>query len=382
MGSFLGDLASKINGGSTAADGQDTVKLLVNGKSYEGWQSVTVKRSLKAVSGAFDLGVVAESGDDRAPWGIIPGYECKVQIGSDTVITGYVDTVSPKFDSGSRSVGISGRDKTADIVDASAVPPPSSWMNISLFALAKKLAKPFGVAVSVDPSAAKESNRPLLNEVRLHPGESVFEFLERQARFAAVLLTSDGAGGILITKSSYARAATNLVQGENLVSAEAEYDFKGRFGKYVVYGQGLCAEGESVPELDFLLKGVATDPEVKRYRPMVITAEKLADPAAVRKRAEWEAKVRAAKSARVRATVVGWRQGDGTLWRPNLIAVVKSSWLGINLEMLITSVTLTKSNAGTLTDLELERADAYSPDPTVTDKYESMRQLVVQESKR
>jgi prophage tail gpP-like protein len=364
-----------------ASTGQsDDVSLLVGGKLYGGWKEIRMTRSIRCLSGGFELSVSDKWGELKDAWQIVPGNECEVRVGKETLITGYVDRVSPSFSAEGRSISIAGRDKTADLVDSSAVHTPGGWQNISLSRLAAILAKPFGVSVTVDPLAASRANHLSAHPVRITNGESAFELLEKEARTAGVLLMTDGKGGILITMASSERAKTALVQGSNILEASADYDFKDRFSTYLVKSQlTTLTEGDtSVPEPS--AKGSATDPEIKRYRPLLVIAETLATDALCRARAQWEAKSRVGKSVKIQASVATWRQIDGSLWKLNTVVSFESAWLGMKSDFLISGITFTKGSGGTIAHLTLEPRDAYSPDPTL--RRDQLRDLVIQESRR
>lgn len=376
VGTAVGDFASKLLPGGTAPNGTDTLKLLVNGKSFEGWQSIQVKRSIKAISGSFSLAVVDKWAEEKVAWQLSPGDACKVLIGRDTVITGYLDSVGPHFDAVSRGLAVSGRDKAGDLVDCSIDGQPAQWVNLSMLQIAQKLAAPFGIKVRSLTSAGSPGYK-----WTLQPGESVFENMEKASRLCGVLLVNDGLGGIVLTRAGAAHASTELVQGQNLIGGSAEYGMKERHSIVTVKAQSAGLD-EVDPAVDFTPKGTATDAGVTRYRPMVITAEGAATAAICRQRARWEVAVRRAKSSQVRVKVLGWRQSDGRLWTVNELVKVTSPWLGIKVEMMISEVTFSKSDAGTTTELMLEMAQAYTPDPTYLAKKDPWHQLVVQESKR
>lgn len=361
----------------------DNLKLLVNGKSFEGWKGITVKRSIKAIAGSFDISAIDKWADQQQPWLILPGDTCTVAIDKEVIITGYVDDTKPKFSGSSKDFGISGRDKAGDLVDCSIDFSPGTWSKISLLSLCTKVATLFGIGVTLDPTA-KSANFAFTSWV-VNPGESCFETLERAARLRGVLLANDGQGNIVITRAGTSRAATALVQGQNILSAEATYSFKERFSEYKVKAQGAnfgsADPGETA--LWARLFGLAKDASVKRYRPLVIIAEGAATSSICNQRAQWEAAVRTGKSSPITVTVSGWRQGDGSLWKPNQLTTVKAPWLGINLELLITEVTFKSddSNAKT-TQLLLEPASAYVPDPTLNARKDPYRQLVLDDRSR
>ena len=363
--------------GANPSPKKEDASLAVNGKKFEGWESISVKRSIKAIAGAFSLNLTDKWAQEQSSWLLNPGDECALSIGGDRLITGYLDGVKPSFTKESRTIVVSGRDKTGDMVDCSAVHKPGNWSDISILRLANLLGAPFGITAKSTVSGLK----PFQN-FNIQNGESAFECLDRAAKLMGVLLMNDGTGNILITRTGTQRASTNLEQGNNILSASANFEMKERFSKYIVKGQNAGLADEATPGVDFAASGIATDAWIERYRPLIVMAEGAATPEICTQRARWEATVRAAKSSPIAVIVQGWRQSDGKLWELNKIVKLKSPWLGVNQDFLITSVEFKKSNDGTLTNLELERPDAYTPDPTVATRKEPLRQLVLKESAR
>jgi len=73
---------------------------------------------------------------------------------------------------------------------------------------------------------------------------------------------------------------------------------------------GLCRTRPEVPGRRGCqrVRGEASDPGTRRYRPLQIIAEQFVDDASARDRAIWEANVRAGRSRRVTVVVRGWRE--------------------------------------------------------------------------
>jgi prophage tail gpP-like protein len=380
MSNGLGDLTAKLLASAKGLP-DDTVKLAVGGKFYEGWTGVTIKRSIKTLSGSYDLSVITKWDELMTPWDIVPGESAILLIGKEKLISGYVDETSPELTKEGRTVSVNGRDTSADLVDCS-IDTPASFASISLKALAKRLCDPFGVGVTVDASAAADAVHPFPSW-KVNHGESAFESLDRAAKQRGVLLMNDGNGNLVITRPSKLLTSTQLVQGQNILAIRAHYSMKERFSKYTVKSQnsGLEADG-AVPGVDFSCKGTAVDQNVKRFRPLLIIAEGNATAEICRKRAQWEASVRVGKSTSVQVTVPGWRQVDGSLWAPNRLCRVNAPAAGINIDLLITEVTLHKTVDSTTSEITLEPASAYTPDPTLDSRKEALAQLVKQESKR
>src|SRR3546814_9154109 len=98
----------------------------------------------------------------------------------------------------------------------------------------------------------------------------------------------------------------------------------------------------------------SADAAVKRYRPLMIIADEQADTATLKKRAAWEATVRAGRSQTVTLTAQGWRDPAGAIWSPDLVVPVSASWLGIDADLLLVSVQyMLSADEGSKTSLTL-----------------------------
>jgi|LGVE01.1.fsa_nt_gb prophage tail gpP-like protein len=336
----------------------DAVKLVVGGREYAGWTSVSVTRSIESIAGRFRLSLTDRWPGQQSAWPIPPGAECSFSIGGETVLTGLVDMAAPRFDSANHESAVTGRDRTGQMVDCSANHSPGEWSGIRLNRLAAILAKPFGVTVTTatDIGAAFET-------FKLQPGETAFEALDRACRLRGVLPVADGQGGLVLTSTGKTRCSTALVQGENVKSAALTNDTTDRYRKYIVRG--------SQPSSDFLdaeqasaVEARATDAGATAGRTLIILAESAVDIASARKRAQWEATVRAARSVTVSVTVQGWRQGNGELWPVNSLVSVDLPYLRVSGDLLISELTHSLDESGGMqTELTLRRKDAFLPEP-------------------
>jgi prophage tail gpP-like protein len=351
----------------------DDLELLVNGQVFAGWTSIGVTRAIDAASGAFTVdlterweGQEGAAGQDE-PWPILPGDKCEVKLGGVPMITGYVDIFRPAFDATSHTINVQGRDKTADLIDCSAVHTPDQWANIDLLAFAQILAAPFGVSVSMDTGVTPGEKFAL---IKLQQGETAFEAIARYARQRKLLCMPDGTGNLLLTRTGNLRAAVGLVQGQNIKGSDGTIDHSQRFSQYIVKGQApYSADTDGAKESH--LRGGATDSAIERYRPMLIIAEAGGTPASVQERAAWEANSRLGKSAVASIQVMGWRQNGftGPLWVPNLLVSIRSPWLRLDGEMLIRQVTYTRDlQGGTEATLEIISPQAFEPEPPDAEK--------------
>jgi prophage tail gpP-like protein len=361
------------------------VILQVAGAEYSGFTRARVTRSLESLAGSFEAETFQRT-NVVADFPILPEDECVVKLrrgpGKDPiatpVITGYVEHRNNRFSVEGRSVTISGRDQTAQLIDCS-VQPPWFYSGTGILEVCQYIAKPFDISVSLQPSvkdAAVSSGAPVkgsgisegagsIGKMRLqighpavdtaiHPGESAFEAIDRFCRSVGVLAMSDGQGGLLLTRAGEARCQVPLEEGLNILSGSVDYDGTRRYAKYIVLSQ-LAGAGTQAGIPD--VRGVASDEGVRRKeRVLYIPDEEGHDESFAIARAMWESRVRAGRSAVVSVTVHGWTQHDRaeTLWPINARVFIRSPSLGIADELIITEATYSYSlEGGTTTELRL-----------------------------
>lgn len=344
------------------ADRFRDVELLVNGQRYSGWKSVRVTRSIENMAGSFALTATDQWGNGE-PWPIAEEDACQVLIGGEVVISGHVSKRTPSLSDSERSLGYSGYDRAAALVENSLVLKHWTFRNMTLLEFASTIAKPWGIKVSVQPGLVLKKR----SKIVVQPGDKGYDTLAREAAEDGVLLVSDGAGGIVITRAGADRA-TSLVEGVNIKAASADYDSSDRFYRYVVMTQTAGTDEASGDATRVLAE--AFDEGVRRKdRVCLIRPEKSYSVADARKRADWEARVRAARAEPVSVTVQGWKQADGRAWPVNALARVVAPSIGVEGTMIISQVDAAiDSQGGRVTQLKLLRPDAFAPEPKATVK--------------
>jgi len=330
--------------------------IIVGGKSFDGWESVSITKNLDSIANQFEIQLFDKFEGLRRDWPVRPGVSVKVNIGRERVLTGRIEKLDVSFSDESRSFSISGRSNAGDLVDSGHT-GPTEFKSINLLKLAEELVSPFGIRVF----ASVESK--LIEKFAIKPGETVFEALDRAARLQGFFFISTRGGNIRLTRAARARADTALEQDINLLSAQASYDNSKRHNEYIVKAQtsGLddfFGDDVSTPQ------GSAKDLGVTRHRPFVLVSEGSAGTEQAETRAQWEASTRLAQAIQINAVVQGWTQKSGELWGINQLIRFKSRMLGLNRELLSTSVSHTENaEAGKTTSLTLTDPKAFSPRP-------------------
>lgn len=327
------------------------VTMTASGQKVSGWTSVTIHRSVEQVAHEFTLeatnsrldesGTLTATGLSResvhATADVISTAEVvKLAIDGNTIITGYIDDFEFSYDAQTATVRATGRSKTGDLVDCSAIHGSGVWTNADIVKIASDLCEPFGISVSAFVTNADHLKK--FDRFRLDPGETVFEALTRAAEMRGVLLLTDQDGNLTIERASTFSSGATIALGENILRGTVTRSLRERFSDYLFKGQSGASDewyGKNVAQISTSV----SDDGVLRYRPLVVIGQKQRAKDDLAKRAANERNVRAGRATRYRYTVPEWTTGeDGALWDPNTLARVVDPWCDADTTALVTSV--------------------------------------------
>jgi len=341
----------------------DLVTLTVNGLDYSGWKSVRIGAGLERIARSFELSVTDHwPGSADQVRRIVPGDLCEVRIGNDLVCTGYVDATPIDYDATSITIMIRGRSLTADLVDCSAENSPGQFKGLKVEAIAQKLAAPYGLGVLTETATG-----PAITDHQIQQGETAFESLDRLAKQRQILITDNANGDVVLASPGSGGVAFSALElGVNILSGSAGFDYSEVYSKYVVKGQ------KSGTDDDFgagaaASQGVA-DGGLRRHRVLIVRQSGQADANTCKQRAQYEQQVRAAKAEEIRYRIVGWRQEDGSLWRPNQMVSIVDGIMRAKPSLLISECIWTLDDSGMITELVVIPPDAFLTDPEKQEK--------------
>lgn len=331
------------------------IALTIGGRAYLGWTEIEVDCGIDAMAGGFSLRLSAKERTAAEDWAIADGAACAITLGGEVLITGYIDEIARFIDAEERGIAIRGRDKTADLVDSSAVHKPGSWRGKDLAAIARELIEPFGIGLTI----AGDTGAPF-KRFALQQGETVFAACERMARYRGLVCWSSGDGNLTIGDPTAGGRTGRIEEGVNVKRAEARRDMTERFSEYLLKGQA-AGDDERSGAAVAQVAATAIDAEVERYRPLLIVGEEQADRTSLQQRAEWEAKVRAGRGLPVTATLAGWFADDGKPFRAGRLSAVRIPSIGVEGDLLVERVRfLLSAEEGTTAYLDLVPAEAWS----------------------
>lgn len=329
------------------------IEVFANGRKFTNWTEAKVLRSLDQIAATFSLTLVARSSDgDRVR--LFPGDSVSVAVDGVKVINGYVDDLKASFSAGNHAVSVSGSEKTSDIADCS-IESPLEWKDKTMSEIVGSICKAFGLkfsnSMNVDVGKA-------FQRFSVEPGAKALDTIAKLCKERGILPCSDGLGGIFLLKPESCSRGPALRQGGNLVSSSVGFSLVDRFSKYSVYGTGRKK-----------VIGEALDSDVTRTRPLVIVDSNAVEKEQVQARADWESKVRKAKSMKFSASVSGWSHPGG-LWAPGILCslLAPEAFVETPIDLLVSSVEYSWSSSGSMANLTLVSPDVYAPQPEMKKK--------------
>jgi prophage tail gpP-like protein len=334
------------------------LSLHVGNSSIIGWTEATYRASLTALAPLLSLRHIELLSRELTPIVLHAGDAVTARIGSIDLLSGYVDRVTVDYTSTSHTLALETRAKTGDLVDCSVSTRGGSWRGVSLRKIAEALCAPLDIDVAV---AADTDLGASFEHFAVQPGETVYEALERAARMRGLLLQTS-ASGALVIGVPYTASSYEISLGTTAKEVSWSESHEGRYSEYRCVAQAVGTD--QAFGAGALLSRTSTDLGISRYRPLVIQAESEDSSAELARRAAWESKVRAAKAHTYSVTVTGWTHDGAAVWRPGLLVRVRDAWCGVDDQMLVASVELSRSTArGEITRLELTGRHAYDTQP-------------------
>lgn len=327
------------------------IEIYCNGRKFSYWTEVNISRSLDKIAAGFTANLVTRDMDGN-PLRMFPGDRMEVVIDNVTVIDGYIDKISSAFSNGSRTLSVSGSERTVDLVEC-CLDAPSEWIDKDFVQIISGICSKFGVAFSNKYSVDVGEK---FKKFSAEPGAKALDTIKKLCNERGILACSDGLGGVYLLQPEKAKRGPALVQGENLISAEMSLSIAERYSQYKVLGTGKPKKKVSA---------IAKDGDVPRDRLLVVVDSNSVSKDKVLARAEWENAVRKAKSMSFHCSVLGWSV-DGELWAPGMLCSFKAPFMGIDesIDLLVNSVSYSwNESSGAVTSLSLVDPAVFIPQP-------------------
>ncbi len=345
--------------------------VIVNGQAYSGWTDVRVTRGVDRFPSEFEVTATELFPGEANQIFVKPGQPCQIKIGSDDVITGYIDRYSAGIEPGGHTVRIHGRGRCSDLVDCSAIFDTMQFNNFKIGSLASKLCQPFNITPSLP-----DGDSDVVPQYSITLTETPYEILEKIASWANFLLLEDTSGNLVISRVGDTMTASGFSQGQNVQAADVSFSTDGRYTliKPIYQSTEFLSDGGPAPDGSLNIPDVqgaaATDNTFParadgspRYRPLLVLSDQNVISANLAGAvAAWEKNRRWGRSQEVRVVTDTWRDSAGKLWSPNSLATVNIPALKLsNVTWLIAEVSFMKGAGGTTAEIKLQPKEAFVP---------------------
>lgn len=357
---------------------------------FDEWSVAEVTRDLKDFSGSFTFSLrdatrSIATFDFASPppiYRLRPGPACKIYVDGNLELVGFIEKVTPNITADFAEVTITGRDKAGDLIDSAAAPNgPGEYRDIKLEDAAKKISQPFGLKVTNEIDTGQPFPR-----YPLGVSETALSAIEKGARQRHALVTSDGKGGLKITRSGSEAAPAALTLPGNMLGSSATFSHEGRHSETIVRGTSEKARGRregraaaqtpadpakppgdrqsgdgSATERERLgtaITGRARDPEITRHRPIVHMAKTQPDDWSADDEADWRQRTARNDAEELTTSVWGYSVG-GAPWRVNQLPMVRDNFQGIFRPMVISRTSKRYDDGGRITELNLTSPESF-----------------------
>ncbi|WP_295898959.1 phage tail protein [uncultured Vibrio sp.] len=248
--------------------------MLINGKQHTFYQA-ELNYSIEQLAHTFNCTI--------APMDIEQPLTVEFFLNKRSILMGQIDEVEASTDSRSKSLVISGRSKSANMIDSRITMDAMYDLNVE--ELLRRLAKPFNLAVK---SLVK--GLPIIPEFQINaesPVENVAQLIREQGY---MLIERHG----VLTVENTAHAIINnigLETGENIENLSIKRNFNKQFHTIEVQGQWDDASA------------IVTSPSVNKSRTMVVVCDQLQSPEACLSRANYEKNLAIAEGLTASSTI-------------------------------------------------------------------------------
>ncbi len=291
----------------------NTVSLLIGGKTHSKWTSYSIDSDLLTPADAWEVRLVKPDG--LMPDSVKSGAAVEVRVGKDTVLIGYIDSVRRRTSRSQKSLSITGRDLAAILRDCSA--PIFTAKQVTLGEVVASIVRPLGITkIRIDAGAEPQTT---WDKISVDPGDSAWDALVHAAEGEGLWPWFDPDGTLVIGGPDYntppvaSLIMRNDGQGNNVESFDEDLSIAERYSDVTVLGQSHGKHSELGKNG---LKATVKDTSVPVYRPLVRVDHDAPNLAAVEARARKIISDSALKAHTLRAEVKGHRTSNGVLWKP------------------------------------------------------------------
>ncbi|MFJ5319250.1 phage baseplate assembly protein [Pectobacterium versatile] len=359
------------------------VSVIINGKAHTDWSRYQIDSDFLIPADAWSVSLGLPDG--KFPADVVRGAPVTVKVGSDTVMTGRIDSVQRSVARSGVTLSLSGRDSAAILVDCAA--PILTARQVGLEDVVAQIVRPLGITkIRIEAESAIRSDK-----ISAEPGERAWDMLLRACAGRGLWpwFAPDGTlviGGPDYTKQPVASLVMRIDgTGNNVLSLSDASSIDKSFSELTVLAQSHAhsASGSSTAIVDVTddtpinidtdtgtaetgqhgMRAVVKDPTVNYYRPQVLVVGDADNQEQINYRARKALADAKLNGYSLTAIVYGHRTSDGVLWEPGQRIHVTSEYHGIDAVFFLMGREFSGGRpGGTTTTLRLKEDGVWIPD--------------------
>lgn len=333
----------------------DETGIIVNGKRFALWDTVTIIRTIDAMDTIEFTGPFEPDNEQfREVFQPLSYKPCSFFSKGKPLFTGTLIDVSPSTTDEKRTVSVSGYSLPGvlnDCMPPSSLYPRLEWQDSYLPDIISPLIQPFGLGLLIEDDVGA----PLEDFISLDPGFMILPFIVKLAKKRGLLVSSSPEGYLTLAKSvAPGNPVANLEEGQSSITG-VEAFFEPQRYYSVVEGRTPALYG-----LDGLSSALRNPRLQGVFRPYIFAASDDAD-------ADVDAQVSAyfgrmfGNALSYRVTLPSWTDPNGDIWKPNTTIKLKAPGVMIydSYEFTIRQVTLARAENGESVQLDLVIPEAF-----------------------
>lgn len=324
------------------------VEISCNGIIFDEFDDFSLNKSIEAFCSYFSFTVCQRIANNV---GITKGAKITITIEKELVFTGFIENIENSQDFNQHYLTISGRDKTAEIIDSYIL--PKQYKQNDFLKLIRLVLDDNGY-----------SNIKISSDIAILPklvGKSfvaeknsrIFDFIDNLAKNIGVILITDADGNVLITREGADLAvgsldisnnSINVLNSNLVINSDETYRYITIFGS-----QRTEQNKKRSQKLEFI------DYNSNTNKRLIVDINGNSNRSRLESIANWYMAIKRGKGSRYNADMQGFLTNitTGLLWQANTILLLKDEANNINGSFLIQGVSYSQNSNGSKTTLSI-----------------------------
>ena len=337
-----------------AADTEDEVAILIDGKRFRFWDKVRITRSIDTMDTVeFGAPFDSEAPGFRETFRPFSFKPVVITVGGTPLFTGTMVAVNPVVENAQKVISVSGYSLPGVLNDCTSPASsfPLEYDNQGLREIATALAAPFGISVDFQADQGAVFER-----VASEPGKKVLAFLTELAKQRNLIISSSSRGKLVFLQSAESgQPVARLQQGSAPVLSVTPFFSPQEYYSHITGIEPVVVglAGSQFTVKNPRLLGVT--------RPLTFNAPDTLD-ADVKAAVEAKAGRMFGSMASYSVRVATWRDPNGKLWEPNtLVKLLAPDAMVYNeYEFIIRSIEFSRDRATETATLNLVIPGSFS----------------------